>query len=100
MSRGVALLGLGLVLANTATSHLKDLRDVVSGKSSDPTATHGILIAIIGQVLFVLILAMIADWSDEFGTIIIALLIGLWLVWAVGNADKISTVGKLLGVTQ
>lgn len=100
MSRGVALLGLGLVLVNTLTGHVNDLRDVINNKTEDPTKAHSVIIAIIGQVLFVLVLAMIADWSDDIGTIIVALLIGLWFVWAAYNADRITRVGQTLGVVK
>lgn len=99
VSTGVAVLGLGLVAANTATGKSgASIRDVITGGTTSGTTAHNAWIAIFGQVLFVLVLAFLADWSPPLGTIIVFLLVGLWLVWATTHAKEIASVGKALGM--
>jgi hypothetical protein len=97
-SRAVAIFGLGLVAANTATAgYGADIKAAITGEKQSRDA-HVAFLAVIGQVLFVLVLAFLADLSPDLGTIIVALLLGLWLVWAVAHADKIKSAADMLGI--
>jgi hypothetical protein len=99
-STGVAVLGLSLVAANTmigpAFGHLLG---AVNGSETGDSAHHA-FVAIIGQLLFVLVLAFIADSSSELGAVIVALLIGLWLLWAFKHPDAITKLGSALKPVQ
>lgn len=98
VSTGVTVLGLGLVAANTLTGpNVKSVQGVLQGQG-DPSKAHTALLSVGAQVLFVLVLAFLADWNADLGSVIVALLLGLWLVWAVGNASKIQEAGKFLGI--
>jgi hypothetical protein len=98
-SYGIAILGLGLVGANTSTAgYGSAIKAAITGeKGAD---AHMAFLAVGGQIVFVLILAALAEVSPDFGAVVIALLLALWIVWAVGNANKITSAGKLLGVVQ
>lgn len=98
-SYAVAILGLGLVGANTSTAgYGRDIKAALTGEKG--SNAHAAFLAVAGQIVFVLILAALAEVSPDFGAVVIALLLALWIVWAVGNASKITSAGKLLGVVQ
>jgi hypothetical protein len=98
-SAPVAILGLGLVAVNTVTAgYGADIKAAITGDktSGDP---HKAFLAVGGEIAFVIVLALLADTSGDFATIAVALLVGLWLVWAVTHASQITNVSKALGVT-
>jgi cell division protein FtsW (lipid II flippase) len=104
VSTGVTVLGLGLVLANSITgSTLKDIgsavQDHTKGGSVSSNAHHA-LVALAAQVLFILVLAFLADWNPDLGTVIVALLLGLWMVWAIKNVDQITKLSHVFGIGQ
>jgi hypothetical protein len=100
VSTGVTVLGLGLVIANSLTSKtFSNIASILQGGGSTSDA-HKALLLLVGQVVFVMVLAFLAEWNPDVGSVIVALLLGLWLVWAIGNASKIQSVSKALGIGQ
>lgn len=97
VSKGVAIFGLGLVAVNTATNGTgAKIRDAITGDSK--TEAHTAFVVVAMQIVFILLLSFLAEWSPDLGLIIVALLIGLWMVWAVMHADKINSASHLLGI--
>jgi hypothetical protein len=64
-------------------------------QSSD---AHTAFLTLLAEVAFVVVLAFLADANPGLGTVILVVLVGLWLVWAVGNPDTIKSWGKTLGI--
>lgn len=68
----------------------------VSGwQSSDP---HTAFLTLGAEVALIVVLSVIADASPQWGTVIVVLLVGLWLVWAMFNVSTIQSWGKTLGI--
>jgi hypothetical protein len=64
-------------------------------QSSD---AHTAFLTLGAEVAFVFVLAVLADAFPEWGTVIVVLLLGLWLVWAMFNVSTIQSWGKALGI--
>ncbi len=88
----ILLLGGSLVVVNGISSgQLKDLWGII-GDNSKPYATtdHTHMVLLMGEFLFVFILAMLAGTSKDAGKAIIALLVALWLVYIMVNNVKVA----------
>ncbi len=88
----VFFLGLSLMVASGITSGLlSSVFHVIGTKSTAGTAkNHQDVIFFLGEFLFVFALAVIGDMSDAGGTVGIALLLVLWLVWATNNNVRVN----------
>ena len=59
---------------------------------------HTAFLTLVAEVAFVLVAAWAADANPQLGMVIIAILVGLWMVWSVGNAPTIASWGRALGI--
>lgn len=100
-SAGAVLMpGLGLILANgISTGALHDVWTSVSDTKAniDIKQEHQNMILIGGEFVFVFVLAWFAEQSDEAGSLILALIMVLWLVWITFN---IGTVQRWVAKSQ
>jgi len=53
---------------------------------------HMTLLTLVGEVVFVAVLAMGADAGPKAETLVMTLLIGLWLAFLVSNAPKLMSM--------
>lgn len=91
MEGAVLFLGLSLAMvSNWSDGRLKELWDLVSVPGQATSADHSHILALTGEVLFILLLAFIASFTHEAGVAFVALLLALWLVYITFNVDWIS----------
>lgn len=85
----VFLIGAALIIASGLTNkHLNAVGDLLFNaknmKYSRQQARTG-MVVVAGEVLFLVILTSVAEASDEFANVALALLFGLFLVWSIIN---------------
>jgi hypothetical protein len=96
----VALWGLGLVLFQEwASGDLAALwQEIISGTSTRP---GGMLVRMFGQVLFIVIISVLAEIDDAMANLALLLLAGLTLVYLMDNSNTVNgIIGKILGWSQ
>lgn len=90
----VLLLGIALVLVNAASNkQLVELWDIISNPSTAATDipnTRSDLFILGGEILFVLILSFLAGTNKAIGSIAVALVVGLWIVWTLTHNPNLS----------
>ncbi len=89
----ILFVGGTLIVASGATNgQLKSLYDIVGDSSKQATPDdHKHIVMFFGEWVFVFILAMVAGTSEDAGKMILALLLGLWLVYTMANTQKINS---------
>lgn len=80
----VAVGGLGLVAVNYWTSAQRTAVVNTLWDKRDPSAAHRALLGIGGELLLVGVLAFAAGQSDALGAGMIAIIVSLWVLWAMG----------------
>lgn len=85
----VIVLGLALILVSGLTNG--SLKRVVSGTwtGNVPGEFKTDIITIGGELIFVVILGVLAQSDRDVRNVIVVFLIGLWAVWLMMNQDKI-----------
>lgn len=53
---------------------------------------------LLGEVIFVGVLAFIANASDAWGRAVVMLLVAIWLVWLVSNSDIVASWADKFGI--
>jgi len=88
----VFILALALVIVNSITSgQAQSFWTLIwEGKkgAQELTSNTGLLL---GEIIFVFIVGFMAETNDDVSNVLTALIIGLWLVWAMSNGQ---TLGK------
>lgn len=78
--------GVGLVLVNYWTS---ETRSVVSGglftPGGDTGAAHRSLAVLGGELLFVMVATVLAGMSDSFGSVMVAVIAALFVLFAINH---------------
>lgn len=101
MSELVFIFGFALVLANAgANKQLTDIWDLISNPSMEtvkslPNVRSNIYM-LGGELLFVIILSMIAGASRTGGQLVLALIFALWVVWSMLHVPEMNTFFKAL----
>lgn len=75
--------------------HIPPGGDVTSGVASD---AHSAFLLFLGELVGVMILAYVADAFPDFGTAIILLFVGLWVLWIVNNSDQVARWADMVGL--
>ena len=82
----VAVAGGTLIGVNAWTSpQRKALADALNGKAGSTPASHKALVQIGGEALLVIVAAAAAGSSDAVGTGMVAAIVALWILWAIGH---------------
>lgn len=92
----VFIAGIGLIIAaNSKNGVIRDVYRLIAGGNLgvDVLADFKVLGA---ELLFIFILSFIAKTSPNAANVIFALIVGLWMVWAIVNADTLSKFSKTL----
>lgn len=95
---GVGLIVVNAVFGNNSGSLLSSIWYKPDQQSATPPQNN--LFPIIGEIIFLVILAMLARFSDTSRQLVLTFLIGLWLLWlmfrfpAVYKAGIAGTVGQ------
>lgn len=84
----VAVGGLGLVGVNYWTSAQRTAIAGTVWNGKAPAQARGALIAIGGEVLLVFVLTMVAGQSDSLAYGMLAIIVALWVLWAMAHYGK------------
>lgn len=99
MKNGVFLIGTSLIVANGFSSgQFKDIASNASTGTANQTLQIGgqqAMLMITGELIFVIVLASMAEASDGANATAIALLLGLWLIWLMHNAGNAQGIVQL-----
>lgn len=79
----VAAGGIGLIVANYWTG---PARSTITGGlfgSGDTGAAHSQLGVMVGELLFVIVAAILAGISDAWGTAMVAVIAALFILWSI-----------------
>lgn len=79
----VAIGGVGLVAVNYWTSKQRTAVVGTLWDKKDPSAAHAALLGIGGELLLVGVLAVAAGQSDTLGNGMVAIVVALWILWAI-----------------
>lgn len=95
----VFMLGMGLVIAQGVTSgEFQTMWGLVYNTAApkDPKSAKAEVFSFGFQILFVVILSMVAQISTKIGGLLVTLLIALWIVWGLNNSSTINSFGSKL----
>jgi hypothetical protein len=90
----VGLGGAGLVFANFWLGN--DKGTVAGGLfgSGDAASAHKVLLTLGGEMLFVIVATVLAGASDAIGTVMVVLIVGLWILWAMHHYGGLPTTSS------
>lgn len=87
----VGIGGLGLIAVNYWTGSQR--APVTSILSTQPSTqqlaqSHGALVEIGGEFLFVLVAVVLSGTSDGLGKALVAVIVALWVLWGINHYSK------------
>lgn len=56
-------------------------------------------LVLVGEIVFIIVLSMIAENSRDFGKIALTFIAALWLVWAIKNGKSLQAYVNATGVS-
>ncbi len=86
----ILVLGGGLIVASQITSATRLWRLIAHGEFDDTTSQD--ITKIGGEIIFVFVLAFLADLNAAMSQLIFAFILGLWLVWMVKNPGALQFI--------
>lgn len=83
--------GVGLVFANFWFGGDRPQVSASLFGSGDPGTAHTALVKLGGEMLLVVVLTVLAGLSDQWGSAMAVVIVGLAILWAINHYSKSST---------
>lgn len=85
--------GVALVATNFWTGGQRGSVSAGLFGSGDPGVAHKALLTLGGEMIFVVVLTILAGLGDTWGAAMAVAIVGLWILWAINHYAPTSTSG-------